>query len=65
MEFKYTAQDQKGKRVTAKASAESISILVSQLKGQGFIPLQIKRIDTGNGQKKKSYAFRRGKKESP
>ncbi|KPK96716.1 MAG: hypothetical protein AMJ95_12650 [Omnitrophica WOR_2 bacterium SM23_72] len=58
MEFKYTARDQKGKRITAKANAESISILVSQLKGQGFLPLQIKRIDDGKGEKNNSYIFK-------
>ncbi len=41
MEYKYSASDSSGKRVTAIASADSIPTLVSRLKKQGLIPLDI------------------------
>ncbi len=41
MEFNYTAQDKNGKRITATASAGSVSLLVTQLKGQGLLPIEV------------------------
>jgi len=47
MEFNYTALDKSGKRVSAKAEAESIAALTAQLKGQGLLPIEAK--PAGNG----------------
>lgn len=61
MEFKYTAQDKNGKRITSQAKALSVSVLISQLKNQGLLPLQIKEVKV-NGKKnraQKSYLFQR------
>ena len=58
MEFTYTVQDQKGKRITDKIKAESISIVVNHLKSQGLLPLQVKRIDGKKEGKKKSSVFK-------
>jgi len=42
MEFNYTAQDKSGKRVSAKVEAESPAALITQLKNQGLLPIQVK-----------------------
>ena len=42
MELNYTALDKSGKRISAKVQAESIAALVTQLKGQGLLPIQVK-----------------------
>lgn len=57
MEFKYTAQDEKGNRITAQLKAESVSLLVSQLKNQGLLPLQVKKIAPQKNGVQKSYFF--------
>ena len=57
MEFKYTAQDAKGKRITAQLNAESVAVLVSQLKNKGLLPLQVKEIASEKKKERKSYLF--------
>ena len=42
MEFNYTAQDKNGKRVSAKIEAESLTALITQLKNQGLLPIEVK-----------------------
>jgi len=44
MEFKYTACDKDGKRITASASADAAHILISRLKNQGLTPLRVTEI---------------------
>jgi type II secretory pathway component PulF len=44
MEFEYLAQDKNGKRINAQVNAESIAVIVSRLKNQGFLPLEIKQV---------------------
>jgi type IV pilus assembly protein PilC len=44
MDFEYTALDLNRKRIRGISSAESISVLVSQLKQKGLIPQQIKPV---------------------
>lgn len=41
MEFNYTAQDKAGKRVSAIGEAESLPALITQLKNQGLLPIEI------------------------
>jgi len=57
MEFKYTAQDAKGRRITAQLNAESVAVLVSQLKNKGLLPLQVKEIASEKKKEPKSYLF--------
>jgi len=57
MEFKYTAQDAKGRRITARLNAESVAVLVSQLKNKGLLPLQVKEIASEKKKEPKSYLF--------
>lgn len=47
MEFNYTAQDKSGKRVSALVESESLAGLVTELKNQGLIPIQIKPVKKG------------------
>ena len=44
MEFRYTVLDKTGKRIKAKAKADSHLVLLNQLKGQGLLPIEIKPI---------------------
>ena len=46
MEFTYTARDKNGRRLSRQAKADSASLLVSQLKEEGLLPLEIKEIKT-------------------
>jgi len=48
MDFKYTVLDKNGSRITSLANAESISVLVTQLKNQGFLPVEIKKIGSAS-----------------
>ena len=58
MEYKYTAEDQStGKRVTSIAKADSISSLVSELRGEGLLPLTVNKINPANSQIKSLNAF--------
>ncbi len=47
MEFKYTAADKQGKRVTATAIVDSMPLLVGHLRQQGLTPVSIEVLKTG------------------
>ncbi len=57
MEFEYTAQDEKGNRVTAQIKADSISVLIGMLKNKGLLPLEVKEIKSQKNGTHKSYFF--------
>lgn len=59
MKFNYRAQDKSGKRVSAKVEAESIAALVTQLKGQGLLPIEVKSAENvlSRSRKKSRIAF--------
>lgn len=61
MEFKYTVRDSRGNRISAEAKAESVALLVSKLKQEGLLPLQIKEIkkNAKNDGTQKQKGFRR------
>jgi len=60
MDFRYTVQDKSGKRIISQATAESIAVLVGQLKSQGLLPIQINEVKSAKTNvQKKSYSFRR------
>ncbi len=44
MKFNYTAQDKSGKRLSATVEADSPAALVTQLKNQGLLPIQVKPV---------------------
>jgi type II secretory pathway component PulF len=44
MEFKYTAQDKEGRRITERIHADSVPQAISRLKNLGLIPLEVKAI---------------------
>jgi len=44
MEFSYLAQDKSGKRVSAKVDANSLAALITQLKNQGLLPIEVKQV---------------------
>jgi type II secretory pathway component PulF len=54
MEFNYIALDKSGKRYSAKQEAESIAALVAQLKGEGLLPIQVKRAGNISSRSSKS-----------
>jgi len=45
MEFNYTARDKSGKRISAKAEADSLLALAAQLKSQGLLPIEVKPVN--------------------
>lgn len=61
MEFKYTACDKEGKHIRAIGSADALDILVSRLKNQGLIPLQITELKSARKQAGTEYIKSRGK----
>ena len=54
MKFNYIAQDKSGKRVSAKAEAESPAALITQLKNQGLLPIEVKPARNGVLRKRES-----------
>jgi type IV pilus assembly protein PilC len=59
-QFKYIAQDERtGKQVTAMAEAQSISDLVSRLKGRQLLPIKIYKARAGEGRKPFSFLERK------
>jgi type II secretory pathway component PulF len=54
MEFNYLAQDKSGKRLSATIEAESLAALVTQLKNQGLLPIEVKPARKGLPENKKS-----------
>jgi len=57
MDFEYTAQDEKGDRITGQIKADSISILIGMLKNKGLLPLEVKKIATQKNGTQKSSSF--------
>ena len=61
MDFRYVANDRNGKRIASQAKAETVAILVSQLKNQGLLPLHIAQIKTAKAlARAKRGSFKRG-----
>jgi len=62
MEYNYTALDKNGNRVAGQTQAESISILVSQLKNQGMVPLRVANAKAEKKTRQGTFLLRRGVK---
>jgi len=64
MEFNYIALDKTGKRLSAKAEAESIVALIAQLKAQGLLPIEAKPVGNVLSKSiKRQVAFNLGRKK--
>lgn len=61
MEYKYIANNNKGKRVTSTAIAPNVSALVMRLKSEGLVPVKVIEVKSSNDKYKLKIKMRRGR----
>jgi len=63
VEFIYTVQDRSGRRISQTAEAESVASLVTRLKSQGFLPIEVNPVKKAKARVKKiNYGVKLGPK---